>query len=403
MTFISNKPPLYLHALSVFIFIFFCQNKTFADDSSGSPGNFLRMGIGRRALAMGKSFVAVADDPTANYWNPAALAYFDRIGFEAMYFQMPFDRTLHFIGTSVPLGGLGSVGLSWIGLQTNNMEGRSSNTIQPDYYFSDSENALLFSYGKKINSLLAIGINIKWINHSLDDKRASGFGFDSAILITPIDKLKVGVVFYDANTRLKWQSGYTDYFPQMLRLGLSYQLSSFFNISSGIEKVSKTKMITNIGAEIRTGKKLDLQLGLSQNNISTGISFTFPISGMDFTFGYSFKTENLNKQFVHIMSINISSARKIKEKIAPVFIKNRAPITSISPPVNPVPIYKKLIRINTATLNVRQGPGTKNKIISKVKMGQIYEIHDKEQAWVKIMYKPDQYGWINVQFIQEIN
>jgi long-chain fatty acid transport protein len=31
-------------------------------------------GIGARALAMGGAFVAVADDATAVYWNPAGLA-----------------------------------------------------------------------------------------------------------------------------------------------------------------------------------------------------------------------------------------------------------------------------------------------------------------------------------------
>ncbi len=403
MAFTSNKQTFYLKSLWIFIFIFFCQNQTFADDSSGSPGNFLRMGIGRRALAMGKAFVAVADDPTANYWNPAALAYYDRIGFEAMYFQMPFDRTFHFIGTSIPLGNLGSAGLSWIGLKINNIEARTSNTMQPDYYFSDSENALLFSYGKKISSLFAFGINIKWIHHSLADKRASGFGFDSAILIKPMDKLKVGIVFYDANTQLKWLNGYTDYFPQMLRFGLSYRVNSFFNISSGIEKISGTKITTNIGAEIRTGKKIDLQLGLNQGKISTGVSFKFPTSGLDFIFGYSFKTDNLNEQFVHIMSINISSTRKTRKNNAPVLMRKIVPSTNISSPVNPDPKYKKTIKINTSILNVRQGPGTKNRIIGNVKIGQIFKIHNEEQGWVKIMYKPYQYGWINNHYIVEIN
>ena len=39
-----------------------------------SAANFLRIGIGARALAMGGAFVAVADDPTAAYWNVAGLA-----------------------------------------------------------------------------------------------------------------------------------------------------------------------------------------------------------------------------------------------------------------------------------------------------------------------------------------
>ena len=34
---------------------------------------FLRIGVGSRALGMGGAFVAVADYGTASYWNPAGL------------------------------------------------------------------------------------------------------------------------------------------------------------------------------------------------------------------------------------------------------------------------------------------------------------------------------------------
>ena len=37
-------------------------------------GQFLKIGIGARAVAMGSAFVSVADDATAVYWNPAGIA-----------------------------------------------------------------------------------------------------------------------------------------------------------------------------------------------------------------------------------------------------------------------------------------------------------------------------------------
>jgi hypothetical protein len=37
-------------------------------------GQFLKIGIGARAAGMGGAFVAVADDPSAVFWNPAGLA-----------------------------------------------------------------------------------------------------------------------------------------------------------------------------------------------------------------------------------------------------------------------------------------------------------------------------------------
>ncbi|MBD3348598.1 MAG: hypothetical protein GF400_05315, partial [Candidatus Eisenbacteria bacterium] len=37
-------------------------------------GEFLTHGVGARALGMGSAFVAVSDDVTAGYWNPAGVA-----------------------------------------------------------------------------------------------------------------------------------------------------------------------------------------------------------------------------------------------------------------------------------------------------------------------------------------
>ena len=42
-----------------------------AADEGAHAAEFLSHGVGARALGMGGAFVAVADDATATYWNPA--------------------------------------------------------------------------------------------------------------------------------------------------------------------------------------------------------------------------------------------------------------------------------------------------------------------------------------------
>ena len=39
-----------------------------------STAQFLKIGVGSRATAMGESFVAIANDASALYWNPAGLS-----------------------------------------------------------------------------------------------------------------------------------------------------------------------------------------------------------------------------------------------------------------------------------------------------------------------------------------
>src|SRR5512141_108181 len=38
-------------------------------------GEFLKLGVGARALGMGGAFVGLSDDATAGYWNPAGLGF----------------------------------------------------------------------------------------------------------------------------------------------------------------------------------------------------------------------------------------------------------------------------------------------------------------------------------------
>src|SRR5262245_8506075 len=56
-----------------------------------SSGTFLRIGVGARAVAMGESFVAVANDPSAIFWNPAGLASLQRNEVGLSYVQWPAD------------------------------------------------------------------------------------------------------------------------------------------------------------------------------------------------------------------------------------------------------------------------------------------------------------------------
>ena len=50
-----------------------CVVTVWAQEDGGQAGNFLRFGVGGRALGMGRSFVSIADDASGVYWNPAGI------------------------------------------------------------------------------------------------------------------------------------------------------------------------------------------------------------------------------------------------------------------------------------------------------------------------------------------
>src|SRR5258705_452634 len=72
-----------------------------------SSATFLRIGIGARAVGMGEAFVAVANDPSAIYWNPAGLASLQRRELSISHVQWPADVTYEHVTLILPSRRLG--------------------------------------------------------------------------------------------------------------------------------------------------------------------------------------------------------------------------------------------------------------------------------------------------------
>ena len=70
-------------AICILAFLF-VNNLILAQGDGGQAGAFLRYGIGARAMGMGGAFVAVSDDASGLYWNPAGLVGAQRLEISSM-------------------------------------------------------------------------------------------------------------------------------------------------------------------------------------------------------------------------------------------------------------------------------------------------------------------------------
>src|SRR5512140_3342709 len=62
---------------------------------------FLTIGQGARALGMGSAFVAVADDPSAMYWNPAGIADLNGVNVVVEHTNWIADLQYEYLGATV--------------------------------------------------------------------------------------------------------------------------------------------------------------------------------------------------------------------------------------------------------------------------------------------------------------
>ena len=87
-----------------------------------STAQFLKIGVGGRASALGDAFVAVANDASALYWNPAGLVQFQENQVMFSHNSWVVDINHEFIGAVYHLDETNSFGLSVTSLTMQDMK-----------------------------------------------------------------------------------------------------------------------------------------------------------------------------------------------------------------------------------------------------------------------------------------
>jgi len=205
-------------------------------------GAFDRIGIGARPKGMGDAFTAISDDGNSIYWNPAGIARIQKSQLSVMHKDL-FGLGLinyEFLGYVHPNIGNGSLGFSWIRLDT------TRNVEFMDY----TENTYVVSYGMRIGMPLSLGANIKY--YSADYKESgSGIGADIGILYkTFAGHLNFGLLYQDFNRpKIRWETQAEDQLPANLRLGIGFRPNPFVNLALDLDKLLDTYVETHLGIE----------------------------------------------------------------------------------------------------------------------------------------------------------
>lgn len=226
-----------LFCLTLIIILFFTF-RLFAQGDAGQAGEFLRYGVGSRALALGGAFGAIANDATASYWNPAGISQIKNYQFSLMYNKLLFGDRLLYGGLITPIKTDSefdlSMGINIVNLMTDGYQERDEFN---EYYgnFNDVQNAFLFNIAVEYdinNWLLCAGINYNYITQKVNNLsnfnnynyESSDHGFDLGIIVKlPSGFLPVRFGFTHQNLyqpKLKLASSIQKY-PENIRFSLA--------------------------------------------------------------------------------------------------------------------------------------------------------------------------------------
>ena len=287
--------------------------------------DFLSIGAGARALGLGGAFVAIADDSTAAYWNPAGLCQLEGRELVLMHaakfsWQATYDCISY--AQSLPVG---TVGINWLRFSVGDIPrfpepegtpGQRKNSPafrpspKPEGYFSNSENALFFSLGRefvvnitpdlqltKTWATIGVGGSLKMISQTLDKYRSRGFGVDLGVLFRMeagsliahegMGDLTLGLNIQDVGTKVRWNtaSQHEDVLPTNFKFGAAYSLASdSHGFTAALDKDTVYDRAVCFGFEYCYKNTLALRIGLKPADLSAGVGIRRGAFAVDYAY-----------------------------------------------------------------------------------------------------------------------
>lgn len=280
-------------------------------------GEFIAIGVGGRALGLGGTYAAAANDVTAGYWNPAGLS-------KLMYPQLTLMHDERFNGlinydygaVALPVGANASLAVSAIRLGVDNIANTEKAWIdlnndgipqsnEIDYnritYFNTADWAVYFSYAKKVSDQLSYGANLKLIRRENGEASATGIGFDVGVQYLLTDRIALGATFQDVTTTLvAWNTGTNELISPTLKVGSAYFLDALggrfmptIDVDFRFEnrQSASNAHVGRISMDFHTGLEFDfkslvaLRLGFNElGSLNLGTGIHLPKFDIDYSF-----------------------------------------------------------------------------------------------------------------------
>jgi hypothetical protein len=260
---------------------------------SASPGEtglaFLKIGVGARAAGMGEAYVAVAQDATALYWNPAGIATTPGYEVHATHDEWVSDVRYEYVAGVRGMKGhaLGAhVGL----LHMGELEQRDE-TGQLTGHFRTYDMTTGLSYARRMTRSLEVGATAKFLYEKIQDYGASGFAFDLGTRFrTGIPGLTLAATASNLGGEMKFIDE-PFLLPINARFGAAYRsraLLEGFIVAGDIKFPNDSDARGHLGAEVQVHEMFAVRGGLKLGYDEEAGSLGFGVHYLAYDFDYAY-------------------------------------------------------------------------------------------------------------------
>ncbi len=179
-----------ISVIFIFIISIFAQNKV---GTTAAP--FLGISIGPRAQAMGSAYVADAQDVTAAYWNPGALAQLPSGELMISRTNWLLGTNFNWLGFSMGLGSGTAVAISLTQLDYGSEQITTLEEQEGTGRFWDAQDlAFGLSVSQALTNRFSIGGTFKYITQHIWNESSSAIALDVGLLFkTNFDGMRLGI------------------------------------------------------------------------------------------------------------------------------------------------------------------------------------------------------------------
>jgi hypothetical protein len=319
----------------IFSTLLFAQNPNLGT----SGAQFLKIPLGANESGMAGAVVALTNDASSVFWNPAGIAKIQGVNLHFSYMKW-FDLfNMNAAAIAYNLGDMGVIGASVISFSTGQIEITTEQSPNgTGQYYNAQDIAIGVTYARYLTTEFNVGVTVKYVNQGIWHENAAGFAFDigtqyaldfqNLTIAMSMTNFGANLQFEgeDLETRKQYDPNFplsrlapadlrtTSYpLPLNFQVGMGFDIykSDFIKIIGGIDAVhpNDNKERVQFGTQISAFDRFFIRGGYIFNhdtqNFSLGAGANVPSGNTLIQFDYSYSNYNI-LPVVHRISMGLN-------------------------------------------------------------------------------------------------